>query len=465
MAVLFGSVLVAGPKLAAAGSSGSLYRHFKKVLFCPDPRSVPAAISQESPEWIIVEESSFPDALELLKCVKEKLPACRVVFVSEQPEIDSAVGLMTAGAEDYVRGPLGAAELDQLISSLAAGHSSLRRSGLFFHEQCPAGVAFAGQSPGMAQLLETIRIIADSRCNPILITGPTGSGKELAAWAVHQWRCGGGRFVGVNCAALTANLLESELFGHVKGAFTGADRDKSGLLEAAQGGSLFLDEISEMPSDLQAKLLRVLQEKTFRMVGSTVETPCTATIIASSNRNLTEEVRKGSFRQDLYYRLAVFPVALPPLASPERREDVELLANYFIATSKISAYRGCMRLSQGAREKLRQHNWPGNVRELKNVIERALILNRADEIPPSSIIINRQESLAPAAGGAEDFSLESAERELIIRALRETNWQRTKAAGLLGITRATLHAKIKRYEIQLPDARVELPESECTRTP
>ena len=463
MAVLFGSVLIAGPKLAAVGSSGSLYRHFKRVLLCPDSSSVPAAIAKEFPEWIIVEESSISSSLELLHHVKEKLPACRVIFVTEQPGMDSAVGLMTSGAEDYVRGPLGAAELEQLISSLAARHLALRKSGLFFHEQCPAGVAFVGQSPGAAQVLETIRMIAQSRCNPILITGATGTGKELAAWAVHQWREGGGRFVGVNCAALTSNLLESELFGHIKGAFTGADRDKSGLLEAAEGGSLFLDEISEMSPDLQAKLLRVLQEKTFRMVGSTVETPCNVTIVASSNRNLMEEVRRGAFRQDLYYRLAIFPVALPALASSERHEDIELLANYFLATSKISAYRGCLKLSDGALEKLRRHNWPGNVRELKNVIERALILNRSDEIPPSSIIIDRQESQA-AAVGSEDFSLESAERELIIRALRETNWQRTKAAGLLGITRATLHAKIKRYEIQLPDARAGLPESECTGT-
>jgi two-component system response regulator HydG len=156
---------------------------------------------------------------------------------------------------------------------------------------------------------------------------------------------------------------------------------------------------------------------------------------------------------------------LPTLASPQRRDDVDLLANYFIATSRVSAYRGCIRLSQGARQKLREHNWPGNVRELKNVIERALILNRSEEIPPSSIIIDHPESQPPAAGGGEDFSLESAERELIIRALRETNWQRTKAAGLLGITRATLHAKIKRYEIQLPDGGASLPHSECTRTP
>jgi transcriptional regulator with GAF, ATPase, and Fis domain len=352
--------------------------------------------------------------------------------------------------------------LDQLVASLAAQAETegpcaagtylpLRRCGLFFHEHCPAEVGFVGKSPAAARVLETIRIIAESRCNPILITGPTGTGKELAAWAAHQWRCGGRRFIGVNCAALTANLLESELFGHVKGAFTGADRDKTGLFEAAEGGSLFLDEISEMSSDLQAKLLRVLQEKTFRKVGSTVETPCNVTIIASSNRNLMDEVKKGAFRQDLYYRLAVFPVALPPLAHPDRRDDVELLANYFIATSRISGYRGCIRLGAGARAKLLDHNWPGNVRELKNVIDRALILNRSQEIPASNIIIDRPEPPAPApasVGGAEDFSLESAERELIIRALNEANWQRTKAATLLGITRATLHAKIKRYEIQ-----------------
>ena len=286
--------------------------------------------------------------------------------------------------------------------------------GPFFHEHCHPQVPFVGRSDVVARLLQTLRLIAQSNCNPVLITGATGTGKELAAMMVHQWRCGEKRFVGVNCAALTANLLESELFGHVRGAFTGADRDKTGLLEAAEGGSLFLDEVSEMPSDLQAKLLRMLQEKTFRKVGGTTEIACNVTIIASSNRNLLDEVKNGRFRQDLYYRLAVFPVELPALATTGRREDIELLARYFIAISTIAPDRQGVTLGQAALARLLSHDWPGNVRELKNVIERAMILTRNGEIPAASIIIDRPDGQLPAAAPpdspVEDFSLEIAQR-------------------------------------------------------
>jgi DNA-binding NtrC family response regulator len=407
------------------------------------------AIPHSDYKVLLVEGGALAAQLELLQHVQQASPGTAVVFVVHQADMDSAVQLIRAGAKDYIHGPMNQLILKDLLTQGPEGYVPLKHSKLFFPPHCPSSINFVGRSQGFLQLLETVRIIANSRCNPILITGATGTGKELAAKAVHQFRHKpSSHFVAVNCATLTATLLESELFGHVKGAFTGADREKVGLLEMAQGGSIFLDEISEMALDLQAKLLRVLQERVFRKVGGTTDIRCDATIIASSNRNLLEEVQKGCFRQDLYYRLAVFPIVLSELASPQRCQDITILANYFIATSTICQNTKPLRLSEAAKAKLQAHSWPGNVRELKNVIERALIISiECEEISAANIILDTQTVQVSTPVMPEDFSLESAERELIIRALREANGQRTRAANLLGITRATLHAKIKRYDI------------------
>ncbi|MEN6576845.1 MAG: sigma-54 dependent transcriptional regulator [Phycisphaerales bacterium] len=329
-----------------------------------------------------------------------------------------------------------------------------RDGAMFFHDETAAAVKMAGRSPAIARTLHMIKLVAGSRCNPILIVGDTGTGKEVAAQAVHMLRHAGDPFVAVNCAALTANLLESELFGHVKGSFTSADRDKTGLLEMAGTGTIFLDEISEMPLDLQAKLLRVLQEREFRKVGGVKDIECKATIIASSNRDLKKEVREKRFRQDLYYRLNICPIAMAPLRSPERKQDIQLLAQYFLTTSSICAHRlaPVTSITKLALEALSRHDWPGNVRELRNVIERAILFETTDKIGLSSIIIDpidcEETSCHGVDGRMRDFSLEKAERELIARALHETGWQKTQAAALLGITRATLYAKVKQYNLR-----------------
>lgn len=330
----------------------------------------------------------------------------------------------------------------------------------FFIEDCPSSVSIVGKSRAISQSLRMIRMVAQSACNPILIIGETGTGKELAARAVHILRHGSDhKFVAINCAALTANLLESELFGHAKGAFTSADRDKTGLLELAGSGTVFLDEISEMPLDLQAKLLRVLQEHTFRKVGGTEEIQCRATIIASSNRNLLSEVEDGRFRRDLYYRLCVCPIPLAPLRAESRKEDILLLAEYFIKNSSICPEKkGKIKgLTSLAAEMLNRHHWPGNVRELRNVIERAILLEATERIGTTNLLLNPAclfEQDAPAheknAFQTKDFSLEKAEKELVKKALEEAGWQKTRAASLLGITRATLYAKVKQYKLQEP---------------
>jgi DNA-binding NtrC family response regulator len=315
--------------------------------------------------------------------------------------------------------------------------------------------AMIGASPAMGHVKRLIRLVAESGCNPVLIVGETGTGKELAARSVHELRHGdGARFVAINCAALTASLLESELFGHVKGAFTGADSEKTGLLELAGRGTVFLDEISEMPLELQAKLLRVLQERIFRKVGGTAELTCNATVIATSNRNLLTEVGENRFRRDLYYRLSVCPITLPPLRCDSRKQDITVLAEHFLKTSDIhprksKAIKGMTNL---AVEALTRHSWPGNVRELKNVIDRAVLLETSDRIGLNNIVIHLDdmdhELARPSVRTVSDFSLEKAEQELITRALQETGWQKSRAASLLGITRATLYAKVKQYAIQ-----------------
>ena len=402
------------------------------------------------------------------KADKNSIDVPIVVVGGDDNNIDLSTEFIQTGAYDYLKSRQDYAQLEQIINRIKikskrpSPHSyhpegcshSEQSTSHFFAEDLAGSVSMVGCSKAILNTLKMIKLVANSRCNPILIVGETGTGKELAAKAIHILRHPNQQFVAVNCAALTANLLESELFGHVKGSFTGADREKTGLMELAQSGTLLLDEISEMPIDLQAKLLRVLQEKTFRKVGGIKNIPCSATIIASSNRNLKNELQANRFRRDLYYRLNISPITLAPLRSQERRQDIRLLAKYFLKTSTICPEK-CGKitsLTELAIEALERHDWPGNVRELSNVIERAILLETTDKIGLNAIYIDPtewsevSEGLTP--GLIKDFSLAKAERELIARALQKTGWQKTRAAALLGITRATLYAKVKQYNIE-----------------
>ncbi len=385
-----------------------------------------------------------------------------VVVVEENCDRNLDAELKRLGAHDCLKGSADYPRLKQIVTQIKkqqqksnqANNNSFSR---FFVADFAAEVQMVGQSRAFKKTLSMIRLVAASRCNPVLITGQTGTGKELAAKAIHAIRHPGKKFVAINCAALTANLLESELFGYEKGAFTGADRDKTGLLELAQDGTILLDEISEMPLGLQTKLLRVLQEKTFRKVGGINDIKCDATIIATSNQNLFKETKAKRFRRDLYYRLNICPVIIAPLKSPDRKNDIPLLADYFLKTSTICPEKieKIFALTKMAVEALQKHDWPGNVRELKNVIERAILLETTDKIGLSSTIIDSHEfgeyeddHFIEANQRIKDFSLAKAEKELIAKALHETCWQKTQAAALLGITRATLYAKVRQYDIK-----------------
>jgi DNA-binding NtrC family response regulator len=437
-----------------------LARRVARELFVADDlREALDIIETTNPDLVILDHHfNATDIHEFLNATDKNSTNVPVVVIgSDAHSTDSSTEFVQRGAYDYLQGSKDYRQLEQIVSRIKNEPNttdSKRELSDFFAEDYGASVCMAGRSKAILNTLKAIRLVAASHCNPILILGETGTGKELAAKAVHGLRHPDKPFVAVNCAALTANLLESELFGHVRGSFTGADREKTGLLELAGSGTLFLDEISEMPIDLQAKLLRVLQEKTFRKVGGVNNITCKATIIASSNRNLNKEIQANRFRRDLYYRLSTYPITIAPLRAPARREDVRLLAEYFLKTSTICPDKAgkITTLTELAIEALEKHDWPGNVRELRNVIDRAILLETTDKIGLSSILIEPAEWGEPSENTTlhqtKDFSLVKAERELICRALQETGWQKTQAAALLGISRATLYAKVEQYNIQ-----------------
>ncbi len=454
------SVLVIGQDFAELLRRSSRWEWLgEKVVVSRTPaEAIKVLTRQRSFDLVLISQHERgPDIMPLLRHLGRSC-GIPVVVVSDKPRIVDAIQFVRAGALDYVQSSLDEEAFERLIGQLEQGYSFPDRRH-FFCDECPPEVEIVGHSPAIKQCLTTIRLVAQSTCDPVLVLGETGTGKELAARAVHVRRHGDfERFVAVNCATLGVNLLESELFGHVKGAFTGAVAEKAGLFEQAAGGSIFLDEITEMSPVLQSKLLRVIQEKTFRRVGGTKEIPCKADIIASSNKIPEDVMQKGQLREDLYYRLAIYPIITPPLSHETRREDIPLLGEYFLSVSKTSSKGGPRRLTKDAEHKLMQHPWAGNVRELRNVIERAIILEKSEEITAHNLVFDHQvaqfqsprepaESPNALGGG---FSLEAAERELIARALKETAGRRTQAATLLGITRTTLHAKLKRYNIQSP---------------
>jgi len=437
-----------------------LARPFTKQLFSADDTADTWEIIDSGQPDLILVGTSIPhrQICDFLETREKKSIHTPVVVIGDEDKHQFADQLLSLGAYDYIKGKKDHRRLSQIIDRICnasiENDTSQRR---FFSEDCPSSVSIVGRSDSIARSLKMINLVAHSSCNPALIVGETGTGKELAARALHILRHGSDKkFVAINCAALTANLLESELFGHVKGSFTSADREKTGLLELAGDGSVFLDEINTMPPEPQAKLLRVLQEKTFRKVGGTKDILCNATIIASSNKNLGKQVEKGKFRRDLYYRLAICPIGLAPLRASSRKEDILLLAEYFIKNSTICPEKtgkitGLTRLAAQA---LQRHDWPGNVRELRNVIERAILLESTNKIGLSNLILQPEQLIEDAGQptdiGLKDFSLERAEKELIAKALTEAGWQKTRAAALLGITRATLYAKVKQYNIQPP---------------
>jgi len=396
---------------------------------------------------LLVTDLKMPnmDGMTLLAKVTAEQPEVQVLVMTAFGTVDSAVEAMKRGAFDYVQKPLESpAELRLLVDralerrALLAIRVSLDEA----EERAP----LTWGAPAMAPVVEALEKVAPTGAT-VLLVGESGTGKEVAARAVHdRSERRDGPFVAVNCAALSAQLLESELFGHEKGAFTGAHARRRGRIELAQGGTLFLDEVGELKPDLQAKLLRVLQEKTFERVGGMQTLDADVRWIAATNRDLGAAIGEGQFREDLYHRLAVFPIRLPPLR--DRLEDLPPLVEVLLERIAAELGRGTLRLDDGAMKRLARASWPGNVRELRNVLERAAILADGETIEERHLWIEERDAPASAGGRVPLRSLEELEREAIVRALEHVDGNRKQAAELLGIGLRTLYDKIKRYDLR-----------------
>jgi two-component system response regulator AtoC len=381
------------------------------------------------------------DGMALLHEIRREHPEIEVIVLTAHGSIESAVAAMKEGAFDYLQKPVDSpAELRLTVSRALERHRlrALQEIGDAAASDPPLGYG----APAMAAVEQALRRVAATNAT-VLLLGESGVGKEVAARAVHRWSArAGSPFVAVNCAALSPELLESELFGHEKGAFTGAHARQRGRIELAEGGTFFLDEVGELAAGLQAKLLRVLQEKRFERVGGRQTVEADVRWIAATNRNLAEMLQRGSFREDLYHRLSVFPVRLPALR--ERREDIAPLADHLLSRIAIGLGKGTLRLSDDAHLALGTADWPGNVRELANVLERSAILADASEITADDLAL-----LPDVAGDASapPTTVSELERDAIERALAATSGNRRMAAARLGIGLRTLYDKLKRYGI------------------
>jgi DNA-binding NtrC family response regulator len=390
------------------------------------------------------------DGLQVLQAIREKSPGSEVIMLTGHGTFDTAIQSIRMGAFDYVAKPCPLDELEVRIQRALERRALQQRASLLERGLMPPdpGGLFVGRSPAFRQALDLVERAAASD-STVLVCGETGTGKEMAARLLHARSPRRSRpFVVVDCAALQEELLQSELFGHERGAFTGADRAKPGLFEVANGGTIFLDEIGEMSPATQVKLLRVLDTSTFRHVGGTAEIRVDARAVVATNRDLAALARQKLFREDLYYRLSTITVDLPPLR--RRREDVDLLAEHFVSRLN-ERYGFSRRLGPEATALLRRYDWPGNVRELLHVVESAAVVCEGSEILPHHLPAALRVPVAPAPprpDGAEDLpTLEEMERAHIERALRATGGHRGHAARMLGISERSLYRKIEEYRL------------------
>jgi two-component system response regulator FlrC len=380
------------------------------------------------------------DGISLLRRAKDEQPEMQVIVLTAYGSVETAVEAMRLGAFDYLQKPLGSPAELRLLTSRAIEHKRLVTHETRTTRDAPSTPPLSYGDPAMVPVVEALQKVASTNAT-VLLTGESGTGKEIAARTVHQWsRRSGGPFVAVNCAAMSETLIESELFGHEKGAFTGATAARPGRIELADGGTLFLDEIAELKPALQVKLLRVLQERTFERVGGTRTIQADVRWVAATNRNLDAMLKEGSFREDLYHRIAVFPIQLPPLR--ERPGDIIPLSEAILERIAIELGRPGLSLSEDAKHILASSGWPGNVRELSNSLERAAILASGGDIQ-AEYLASQKPSASPRGSSAR--TLAELEREAVEDTLREVGGNRRMAAERLGIGLRTLYDKLKQY--------------------
>ena len=422
---------------------------------------VPEALSvlERQPIDLVLTDLNLPgmSGLELLNRIRIAYPEISVVVITAYGTIETAVAAIKAGAYDYITKPVHPDELRALVNRVIERHrlieevrllrSSLDEKFGFEH--------IVGRSAALLQVLDAASRVAHTDAT-VLILGETGTGKELIARAIHRNSLRRDRpFVIINCGAIPAELLESELFGHVKGSFTGAVNHKKGKVEMAEGGTVFLDEIGEMPLELQVRLLRLLQEREIEKVGATSMIRVDVRIIAATHRNLEALVAEGKFREDLYYRLAVIPITVPPLR--QRTDDIAELVHHFFDRAKMRHGRHELQLPPAIMTYIVNYRWPGNVRELENVMERLVLLSRSDEITMADLPERLREGVPrpepQQAALPVGAPLKTVERDLILQVLRECNWNQSKAARQLEISRKTLAYRMGKYGISRETVR------------
>ncbi len=384
------------------------------------------------------------NGLELLKHIKEIDPHTEVVIITAYGTVTNAVEAMKRGASDFLQKPFGPEELKIAVEK-ALGRRKLTLENIYLRRtlaEKEGKVNIVGQSPAIKQVLELAQMVAPTD-STVLITGESGTGKGLLARKIHELSPRAkGPFVAVDCGTLVPTLFESELFGHVKGAFTGATTHKIGKFELANGGTIFFDEIGNISIDIQAKLLKAVEEKEISPVGSHRVTKVDVRIIAATNKNLEEEIRKGTFRDDLFYRLNVVSIHIPPLR--ERKEDIPLLARYFLQNFSRKHRKKVVEFEREVLEKLKAYSWPGNVRELENTIERLVIFAKGETITSAELALagfkTEETELI-----TDDLPLEEIEKRYILRVLKKSAGNKSKAAKILGIDRKTLREKLRRW--------------------
>jgi len=419
-----------------------------EVVLASDGASAVRALEREDFDLILTDvkmpEKSGMDVLVRAREVNRDAP---VVLMTAYGTIESAVEAMKNGAFDYIVKPFSPDRVEVLLQRVGEWRALLRENRYLRSEVSgrTSGDELVGEHPKLLEAVETVRRVAPTKAT-LLVQGESGTGKELIARLAHfSSDRADGPFIKVNCAALSETLLESELFGHEKGAFTGAIARREGRFELAHGGTLLLDEISEIPVALQAKLLRAIEEEEFERVGGTRTIKVDVRLVCTTNRDLAREVEEGRFRQDLFFRLNVVPVVLPPLR--ERREDIPMLVNYFLKRFSRESASPVRKVTRKALEVLINYNWPGNVRELRNIIHRAVVLGNkpvldAEDLPAD---LDNARPLARPAGVEVGRSIDEVERELILKTLESTGWNKTQAARILQVTPRTLRNKLGRY--------------------
>ncbi len=404
------------------------------------------AVEKYSPDLIIC-DLIMPDmnGIQVLEKVKNYDPHIQVILFTAYYDMSSIIKAMQKGAFDYMQKPIDMEQLKIKINRALKIQSVSQQLEAYISEdflEYQLDNSLVGRTPAMREIFKNIGQLSSNKVS-VLIQGESGTGKELIAKVIHYNGVSKGQpFVAVNCTALSRELLESELFGHVKGAFTGAIKDKKGKFELAREGTIFLDEISEMSLDLQAKLLRVLQEREFEKVGGEYTLPMKARIIAASNRDLEKLVEEGKFREDLYYRLKVFTINLPPLR--ERKEDIPLLVVHFLKKINKELHKNVMKIPMEVMEMLQEYDWPGNVRELENILLQAVVLSSNDVLVKENILL-RKNNKQKNGTEKELLSLEEVEKRHIKYVLEQVKGDKQKAVQILGISKPTLYSKLEKY--------------------